>query len=291
MRLFWKLFYSFFIFILVAIASFSYISYSRQISSSIEGIESKYHAIGSLLAREIEINYLQGTWPFDSLKSLKGENEFLFWWVIDEKGRIYLADDEKFIGTYARDYAPFGTELGNGDDMLVDKKQQYGLFAKKFGPPDRKWEFRLGFSLQDVFKEARAFIAIAILISLATLAAFSLFIFYLMTRFLSPISSLMKATKELSEGRMDYPVSLKKNDEFSELAASFVDMRKKIATTSKKLEQTNKNLEKEVIRRTKQLDEKIDALERLNKLFVGRESKMVELKQEISKLKEAGKKA
>jgi len=51
------------------------------------------------------------------------------------------------------------------------------------------------------------------------------------------------------------------------------------------LKKLQKDLEKKVEERTKQLKEKIDEMERFNRLAVGREIKMVELKQEIENLR------
>ena len=51
------------------------------------------------------------------------------------------------------------------------------------------------------------------------------------------------------------------------------------------LKKLQKDLEKKVEERTGQLKEKIDEMERFNRLAVGREMKMVELKQEIENLR------
>jgi len=53
----------------------------------------------------------------------------------------------------------------------------------------------------------------------------------------------------------------------------------------KKLSEYTKNLEVKIAERTKQLTAKIKELEKLNESMVGREIKMVELKQEIDDLK------
>ena len=51
------------------------------------------------------------------------------------------------------------------------------------------------------------------------------------------------------------------------------------------LKRFQRQLEEKVEERTKQLKEKVEELERFNSLAVGRELKMIELKQEIEKLK------
>jgi GAF domain-containing protein len=50
------------------------------------------------------------------------------------------------------------------------------------------------------------------------------------------------------------------------------------------LEQLNEELEQRVKQRTAELDEKNRELERFNKIFVGRELRMIELKEKIKEL-------
>lgn len=59
----------------------------------------------------------------------------------------------------------------------------------------------------------------------------------------------------------------------------------KVKARTEELEKLNENLEGKVIARTKELQSKIEELERFQKMAIGRELKMVELKKEIEKLK------
>jgi len=59
----------------------------------------------------------------------------------------------------------------------------------------------------------------------------------------------------------------------------------KVRARTKELEFLTKELEGKVQQRTKKLEEKMGELEKFNKLAVGRELKMVELKEEVEKLK------
>ena len=59
----------------------------------------------------------------------------------------------------------------------------------------------------------------------------------------------------------------------------------KVAARTKELKELAESLEEQVKGRTKELQEKMKELERFNRLAVGRELKMIELKKEIERLK------
>lgn len=61
----------------------------------------------------------------------------------------------------------------------------------------------------------------------------------------------------------------------------------KVEARTRELEQARASLEERVKERTKELQERLEELERFHKLTVGRELKMVELKEEIKELKKA----
>jgi ABC-type uncharacterized transport system ATPase subunit len=60
----------------------------------------------------------------------------------------------------------------------------------------------------------------------------------------------------------------------------------KVSARTKELKELALGLEEKVNIRTKELQEKIDELENFQKLIIGRELKMIELKSEIKKLNE-----
>ena len=70
-----------------------------------------------------------------------------------------------------------------------------------------------------------------------------------------------------------------------ELEEERATLEVKIKARTKELEELAKGLEGKVNERTKELEEKMEELEKFNKLAVGRELKMIELKEEIEKLK------
>jgi methyl-accepting chemotaxis protein len=86
-----------------------------------------------------------------------------------------------------------------------------------------------------------------------------------------PLGDMTKATKEIAGGNLTYQITTKSKDEVGELANSFDQM-------TRNLNESHQNIEKKVNERTEELT-------RMNKYMTGREIKMIELKQEIEKIK------
>ena len=103
-------------------------------------------------------------------------------------------------------------------------------------------------------------------------------IYFINKTVIKPLVLLHEGTEVIAEGNLDYQVNGTGHDEVGQLARSFNEM-------AAKLKVSYSGLEQKVKERTKALEEKTTDLERMNKLMVGRELKMIELKKEIEKLK------
>lgn len=107
-----------------------------------------------------------------------------------------------------------------------------------------------------------------------------------------PILSLVKGTEKIKRGNFSSKVEIESSDEVGVLAGAFNDMAARLADIynnmdelikkrTKELEEKNKDLERVSLETKKALE----STERVNKLMIGRELKMAELKREISELK------
>ena len=123
------------------------------------------------------------------------------------------------------------------------------------------------------------------------------------SRLVIPIRKLVKVVSQVTKGNLQVKAKIKRNDEIGQLASAFNEMVVKLREARNRLEDERTVLEIQVNARTRQLREQAEALkkeneektkdlkerleelERFHKLTVGGELRMIELKQEIKKLK------
>lgn len=139
--------------------------------------------------------------------------------------------------------------------------------------------------------------------------------FLLRSLIVAPLQQLTAAATEFSEERFKTRVNIHSNDEIGHLASVFnqmaariesayskledkvkertmaleqakVDLEEKVQERTGELERARQGLEEEVSRRTKELENKIIELEKFNKIAVGREQRMIELKAELDSFKQ-----
>jgi methyl-accepting chemotaxis protein len=126
-----------------------------------------------------------------------------------------------------------------------------------------------------------------------------IFILYsTLVRVTNRITNLKVALEKITTGDMSVRAEVDADDEIGILATNFNHMTTTLEYQRRKLEEHNRRLEFEVTARTKEVDRKnqqlsrnLDELERLNKMMVGRELKMISLKDEIKGLQELQKKS
>ncbi len=100
-----------------------------------------------------------------------------------------------------------------------------------------------------------------------------------------PLIRLTNASNEIADGNLDILlVEAKTGDEIEVLTESFNQMIKDLKKSRQKLEEWGITLEEKVKEKTQELNEKVAELEKFNKLAVGRELKMIELKKNIQDL-------
>jgi len=162
----------------------------------------------------------------------------------------------------------------------------------------------VGFSLKGVEKVAEEMIIYNILLNFGNLALIILVIFLVLkNNILNPLGKMAVACREVGKGNLSIKVNVKSSTEIEELATTFNEMIKdlekshialeegkavleiKVKARTKELSELAESLDEQVKERTKGLQEKLEELEKFHQLTVGRELKIVVLKDEIKKLK------
>lgn len=127
-------------------------------------------------------------------------------------------------------------------------------------------------------------------ISLTTVVIVTILSIVIRTTVISPVRKLQEGMKIIGLGDLNYRMDIDNEDEIGDLADGLDEMTEKLKDRTEALAKEKFSLEDKIQERTKELQERVDELERFHKLTVGRELKMIELKQEIKKLKLKNKK-
>ncbi|MCX6814356.1 MAG: cache domain-containing protein [Candidatus Aenigmarchaeota archaeon] len=107
---------------------------------------------------------------------------------------------------------------------------------------------------------------------------------YLSRRITRPIIGLRDAAIKIGQGALDTQIEVKSRNEIGDLASAFRQMMDDLKKSRAKLEHHQQELEKNVDERTKELQAKVEELQKFNRLAVGRELRMIELKKRIREL-------
>jgi HAMP domain-containing protein len=146
------------------------------------------------------------------------------------------------------------------------------------------WAVVVEVPIDEAYQPVFQGLMISILIMLLSLVLAIVTGIYLSRRITRPIIGLRDAATKIGQGALDTKIEVKSRDEIGELAGAFRQMMYDLKKSRAKLEDYSKNLEKQVAERTKELQTKMEELERFNRLAVGRELRMIELKKRIQEL-------
>ncbi|OIP74289.1 MAG: hypothetical protein AUK08_00690 [Candidatus Pacebacteria bacterium CG2_30_36_39] len=135
------------------------------------------------------------------------------------------------------------------------------------------YKFDVNQFIIDSQKSARSMAFVIVLTSIVAL----IIVNYYLWKATKPITELINAAKKLESGEKNY-FAEKSSDEWQELRNSFESMQDQIFINKNKLE-------KVVIKKTEDLNKKIEELERFNKITVDRELKIANLKKELKEKK------
>ncbi len=156
----------------------------------------------------------------------------MFWWVVREDGVIHLADQAAMMGTYARDYFPQVASRASQDKVLLNWRENYGLFITPLEIGKKKWTFWLGFSLTQIWEIKKNIILLSLLVSMAASLGLGTILYLVIGHIVKPIGDLTLAAASVGKGDLSPRVAIKSRDEIGQLANAFNQMAADLEMTT-----------------------------------------------------------
>jgi C4-dicarboxylate-specific signal transduction histidine kinase len=139
---------------------------------------------------------------------------------------------------------------------------------------------------KEITAEAVRIAIVLIMFLFGTAVVMSVITYLLITITLRPLTILQKAAIKVKEGDLNQKVAIKTDDEIQSLGETFNEMIVSVRESRKKIEQQVEERTRQLKKAIDELQKNASSMERLNKLTVGRELKMMELKKDLKKIKE-----
>ena len=220
-----------FVSFVIIVSSISYILSTAQISDVENEVVENHRIIGSFLSKEIEVGYFESKWPFEGLKKLSEQKDFLFWWIVREDGAIHLADNISFMGTLAQDYFPHIDRTSGEETISLDRRQNHAIFFKSFTAGKKKWSFWFGFSLNEISERRKEIIFLITTVCGTALILLGIILYLAIKHFTEPVKELTAGAAIIGRGDLDYRVKVDSKDELGLLADTFNKMTEDLKKT------------------------------------------------------------
>ncbi len=264
--------------------------------------------LAEIVSKMVETGYLGVQLPFQTMKAVSDLEDILFLWIVKSSGEIYYADNPKMFGSFVE--PPFFSRTGKEivQDIILPfeegKKAKLIIHPLEMELGEKPWGLYLGISTKPIDAARRQILLVGVYTFVFMLVLVGFISFYFSKKVSRPLEQLRKGAELLGKGQLEYRIEIKTGDEMEELGKAFNQMAKslsqsrtaleeskagleiKVKARTKELEEMAEGLEDKVKERTKELQERIEELERFHKLTVGRELKMVELKEALQQARE-----
>lgn len=223
--------------------------------------------------------------------------------ILNERGDIIFHKDKKNIFTKISDSYPLDENALRKSGNLVfnfqgkDFVASFKVIESEFF--DMGWQLIIAQPEEEAFGFLNKMVINYGFLIIVFLFPIILISFVISRKVIKPLKNLSITSKRVARGDFKARAIVYTKDEFGELADNFNKMTDdlgkakqtmqeerdvleiKVNARTKELNEMNEKLEQEVESRTEQIQKKLVELEKMSKLMVGRELKMIELKKEL----------
>lgn len=168
----------------------------------------------------------------------------------------------------------------------VDYRDQSVIAATRY-IESTDWGLVAKMDQQELFARVRSLQTTTLSISLIFFLFIIMMATFMARSITNPIRKLTEITQKFSKGDLseDIPKDLTElPDEVGDLSRNFQLMQSQLSSLYESLEKKVEERTRALVKSEKEAREKVDQLDRLNKVMIGREVKMAELKEELGKL-------
>ncbi len=186
--------------------------------------------LAKIAARSIEIGYLSGEWPFETLRQISDHESVAFLWVVKPDGEIYVADKSGMWGKRIADKDIGGNVVVVRDTTLPNTSEKIKLviYPLNIKEGDGYWNVYLGIYLKSVAVARDRMIVGSMVYSTMAVVFAILLSFYFAGYITRPVRELTGACDRFSRGDFSRGIEIKTNDELEDLAEAFNRMTKSV---------------------------------------------------------------
>ncbi len=237
------------------------------------------------------------------IRKMSRFEDVVFCRVVDMDGNIILSSIEEEYGKKVKEKTLIENALKTNKPQVEDEVFGGRKIKVVAYPSSGTQTIFIGFSTERVERIAETMFWQDFLMSFGVSTFVGLILLLFLRSILLPLDKITEACQRVREGNLETKVPIESKTEIGELASAFnkmiEDLKKsqaaleeaktvleiKVRARTRELEELVKRREEIIKERTKELNEKVKQLEKFNEFAVGRELRMIELKQEIDRLK------
>ncbi len=238
MSLFWRVYLAVYVAFIVLVAATSWFYTQQMIRLEYRQTADGVRLTGRFLTTAIERGAVDGKWPLANLRFATQTPDFSFWWLTDQSGTIFLANESEYLNGRPE------TWLSKTALEPVDKEpssirflheNNLCLYREPVVTRSETLTFWFATSLDAANENQRRTLIRYAGIATLTLIGFGVILYFIVSRFSAPLLLLNRGLKQISKGDYRARVPVSTNDEMGQLAEGFNAMTESIEQSTEEL--------------------------------------------------------